>query len=62
MTQKTYQIEASMMQAIVGVLAGLPWGQVNNLMSPLQQTIQAQDAAPQTQELSAPAEQASAAQ
>lgn len=42
---KTYAIPASLMQAIVSKLVAMPWGQVNDVMSPLLQEVTAQDAA-----------------
>ena len=45
---KTYTIEAPLMQAIVDALASQPWVQVNRILAPLQQVIQSQEApAPQ---------------
>lgn len=43
---KIYEIEAGLMQAIVNTLVALPFAQVNNLMQPLMQALQAQDSAP----------------
>ena len=43
MTIKNYQIDAQLMQGIVSVLSGLPWGQIDGLMQPLKQALQAQE-------------------
>lgn len=40
-----YIIKADMMQAVVGVLASLPYGQISNLMEPLRDVIRQQEAA-----------------
>ena len=47
MAAKEYKIDGQLMQAIVSTLVALPFGQVNNLMQPLMQTLQAQDNAPE---------------
>lgn len=41
----SYAIPADQMQAIVNTLASLPWGQVNNILTPLMATIQQQEKA-----------------
>lgn len=43
---KRYTIPAELMQGIISTLAGLPWGQVNQLMSAIQQEVAQQEQAP----------------
>lgn len=64
MSNHCYSIPAQLMQAIVSKLAAAPWGQVNEVMSPLLQEVTAQDAAfaAQAQPLQASAELAQATQ
>jgi hypothetical protein len=39
----SYVIPGKLMQAIVQTLGSLPWGQVNNLMAEVMNTVQAQE-------------------
>lgn len=45
MAAKTYFIDEQLAQATVSKLASLPWGQVNDVMAPLMNTLAAQDQA-----------------